>query len=422
MCTLGASLAIAQGVHQDSDPSHDPIHHVHGSHPECPLPNSAQDVLRCAQEEHPEVKRAKLAQNQSEALLDAASQVPNPELESQSVFGNVLGDQQAQSQISLTQPISLGGKRGAKKAEARAVGVQSNADLKKVQAEVIIETVVKLHRLRQIEKEKGILDETVSSYAKLVSQYRSRSHLSPEQEVSLSVFEMAHADSKIRRSLLSNEDRALEHYFHISTGHGLAELSKALPSAPKNWPTLGEKSDRSSPSPTLQRLIADHEFASAELETARAHSWPDLRIGPMVQLQSAGPMRSQLYGFQINLELPFFNQNGGGRNYASKGVSRAEGSISLLKAEEAHERQEQVRVYQAALEALQSSVTSQELERKHSRIEALSVRGLISSSLAIEAHRQREELEKNRNERELKALEALWTVYKLDGRIFEESL
>lgn len=428
-CGLTLALAVsfclqanAQEGHDDQDPSHDPIHHVHGSHPECPLPKSPMDVLRCAQEEHPDVKRAKLAAEQSKSLIEAASQIPNPEIESQSVFGRVAGDQQMQSQISLTQPFSFGNRRSAKKDEARAAEGQAFADLKKVQAEVIVETVLKLHRLRQLEREKSILDETVSSYAKLVSQYRSRPRLTPEQEVSLAVFEMALADSKIRRSVIADEEREIEHYFHVATGHGLAELSKVLPEPPKVWPNLDQVAEKRNPSPSLFRLMAEQEFAAAELESARAASWPEMRLGPMVQLQQDGPVRSQLFGVQLNLELPFFSLNGGGREYASKGLWKVEKTIELLKVEEAHERQEQVRIYRSAIEALKSSGSIAEIERKHHRVEALMIRGLISSSLSIEAHRQRADLEKSRNERELKAIEALWTIYKFDGRIFAEAL
>lgn len=414
--------AKAQEGHHDQDPSHDPIHHVHGSHPECPLPKTPMDTLRCAQEEHPDVKRAKLAAEQSKALIEAASQIPNPEIETQSVFGRVLGDQQMQSQISLTQPISLGGKRSARKDEAKAQESQAQADLKKVQADVTIETVTKLHRLRQLEREKAILDETVSSYAKLLSQYRSRPRLTPEQEVSQVVFEMALADSKIKRSLVADEEREIEHFFHVATGHGLSELAKALPMAPAKWPNVEEASEKRNPSPGVSRLMADQDFAAAELESARAASWPELRIGPMVQLQADGPVRGQLYGVQLNLELPFFNVNGGGRAYASKGLWKAEKSTELLKVEESHERQERVRVYRSAIDALKGSGSVAEIERKHHRVEALTMRGLVSSSLAIEAHRQRADLEKSRNERELKAIEALWTIYKFDGRIFGEVL
>jgi cobalt-zinc-cadmium efflux system outer membrane protein len=416
------AVAFAEETHHDENPSHDPIHHVHGSHPECPLPKGPMDILRCAQEEHPDVKRAKLASDASQTLTEVAGQLPNPELEVQSVFGRTLGDNQMQTQISLKQPIGLGGKRSARIHEAEAEQKQTQADLRQVQAEVILKTVRNLHRLRQLETEKETLDEAISAYAKLVSQYRGRPRLTPEQEVSLSVYEMAQADNRIKRAALLEEEREIGHFFHISTGHGLDELKPALPQAPTPWPEPEARKASTPASPALFRLTADQELALSQQELARADSWPNFQIGPMVQLQDEGPIRGQLYGVHLVMDLPFLSLNGGGRAHAAKALSKAEKSIDLLNAEETHERAEQVRIYQNATTALKEAGSLSSIERKHARVEALSFRGLISSSLVIEAHRQRAELQKNRNERELRAIEALWTVYKLDGRIFEEKL
>lgn len=380
------------------------------------------DILRCAQEEHPDVKRAKYASERNQTLPDVAGQIPNPELEVQSVFGSVLGDHQAQMQASLKQPIGIGGTRSARVREAEAQQKQASADVKQVQAEIIVQTSRNLHRLRQLEIEKATLDEAIGAYAKLVSQYRGRPRLTPEQEASLAVFEMAQADNRLRRAALLEEEREIEHFFHVATGHGLAEIAHALPEVPRKWPEIERKPKSLAPSPALFRLMADEELALSEQDMARATSWPGLAIGPMVQFQADGGVRSQLYGIHLVMDFPIFNFNGAGREHAAQGVSKAQKTITLLNAEEAHERAEQVRIYQGALSALKEAGSSRDVERKHSRIESLSVRGLISSSLVIEAHRQRAELEKNRNERELKAIEALWTVYKLDGRIFEESL
>lgn len=414
--------AFAEEVHHDQDPSHDPIHHVHGSHPECPLPKSPMDILRCAQEEHPDVKRAKLATEASGTLTEVAGQIANPELEVQSVFGRTLGDNQMQTQISLKQPIGLGGHRSARIREAEAGQKQAQADLKQVQAEVIVLTVRHLQRLRQLELEKATLEEAILAYAKLVSQFRGRPRLTPEQEVSLSVYEMAQADNRIRRAALLEEEREIEHFFHLSTGHGLEELKPALPDAPKKWPDIETRAKSLPPSPMLFRLAADQELALSQQDKARAESWPNFMVGPMVQLQNDGPIRSQLYGVHLVMDLPVFNLNGGARAHAARAVAKAEKSIVLRSAEESHERAEQVRIYQSAVRALKESGSVKDMERKHARVETLSVRGLIPSSLVIEAHRQRAELEKNRNERELRAIEALWTVFKLDGRIFEERL
>ncbi len=79
-------------------------------------------------------------------------------------------------------------------------------------------------------------------------------------------------------------------------------------------------------------------------------------------------------------------------------------------------------MYRNALEVLKDSPTIVQIEHEHSKNEGLGKRGLISGSLLVESYRQRNDLIRGRNGRELKALQALWLVYKFDGRIFEEPI
>lgn len=417
-----AAFAEEPSSHNDEDPSHDPIHHVHGSHPECPLPKSALDLVRCAQENHPDVLRAKLTAEPAHKLPDVGGQLSNPEAEVQSVFGQNLGDQQMQTQISLVQPLELGGRRSARIKEGEAKRDQAVADVREVQSGVIIQTVLNLHRLRQLVREKASIDEAIRAFGRLASQHRSRPRLPPEQEVSLAVFEMAEADYRIRKSVLVQEEREIGHFFHIATGHALDEIVTLLPMAPSVWPEVTEQAQSLGPSPSLAKLVTNQGFAVAELERARAESWPDLRVGPMIQLQADGGLRSQLYGFQLNMPLPFLSLNGAAREYATVGVASSERTIELQKRFESHERAEQVRVYRGAVQALKEAGSIQSIEKRHQKIEGLSLRGLVSSSLVIEAHRQLIELEKNIHERELKSLSSLWQIYRFDGRVFKESL
>ena len=62
------------------------------------------------------------------------------------------------------------------------------------------------------------------------------------------------------------------------------------------------------------------------------------------------------------------------------------------------------------------------MEKKHKNMESLFERGLIQSSLIIEAHRQMADFTESVNEQELRAVEALWSIYALEGRIPQEGL
>ncbi len=394
--------------------------HIHGSHIECPLPKVSNDVVQCAKEEHPLVKRAKLKAQASETLTGVARQIPNPNLDVRSGFGNSSSNR-SETEVSLVQSFELGGKRSARIHLAEAEQNQTVANLKAVQADIIIETIVKLHRIRQLEREREILESTVNALTLIISQQRSRPALSPEGKASLSVYKMALADAKVKQSELFEEERAIEHYFHVSTGHSLEELKKVLPEAPKVFPQIGE-APKEVNSPDVLRVIAEKKSALAELDAAQAKSWPTLSIGPSAIFEESDLGSESLFGFKLMMNLPVFQANGAGRAHALRGVERSDHLIEIVRAEEAHERAEQLRVYKSAVEVLKEAPTISEIKKSHQENESLAKRGLISASLLIESHRQRMDLIKGLFGRELKAIEALWEIRKFDGDIFEETL
>jgi len=56
----------------------------------------------------------------------------------------------------------------------------------------------------------------------------------------------------------------------------------------------------------------------------------------------------------------------------------------------------------------------------HGRVHALMNRGLVSTSLIVEAHRQEYSFLKTYHETQIKALGLLWGIYGIDGSIFRE--
>ena len=129
------------------------ISHEHGSHFECPLPKHPQDVVDCAKENHPNILRKKNEVDHTRLSEDVARQLPNPELDAEVTKGP---DDLSNSSVGILQPVEWGGKRSSRINVAKARISFVDAELKEIQAEVIRETVINLHRLRQIEQEKNI--------------------------------------------------------------------------------------------------------------------------------------------------------------------------------------------------------------------------------------------------------------------------
>lgn len=402
--------------------THEIGEHEHGTHPECPLPKTAQDVVVCARENHPDVRRGRLRVERAKAQPDAVSQIPNPSLQVQSVYGNYNNAPQMQTQVSLTQPLGLGGERSARRQEAEARAGVADGELNISQADITFQTVNHLHRLRQLNREKTIVEETLDTYRKLLRQYRSRPALTPEQEVSVGTLEMAEADYVLRQTALLDEERRISHFFHVATGHSLAELSKVLPALPKPWPSLQATESKEHVSPEVHRLLKEKDISIAELSIARANSWPDIRLGPMMMLDQEGDRKRTFIGFELDLPLPFFNLNGAGRAAASVGVATSERAISIQRKDEAHERNEQLHAYESATRSLDITPSVEKVNQRHRSMEKQFLRGVVPSSLILEAHRQLFELEKSRHERELTAIKALWTIYRIDGKILEAAL
>lgn len=392
--------------------------HIHGSHPECELPKTAMDVINCATQSNPQAKRAILATEQARILPDAAGQLPNPELDVDITNGK---DDAKSTEIGLLQEIQWGGKRSSKIDSARAQASLVEAEQNDVQADVIRETVKNLYRLRQLEHEKSILTDTIQTLQKIISQQASRPTLPPEQQVTLSVYRMALADAKMKFAESLDEERELEHFFHVSTGHSLSELKAVLPKPNDHWPQLNKAASQLK-SPAMKKALAEKDFALAELSSARAETWPALKLGAVMKKEEVDNASETLYGFRLVIDLPVLSFNGGGRAHARQGVDRFEKVADLTAMEDNHERIEQMKVYESAVQSLKEAPTVQSIEKDFSRNQGLAHRGLISGSLLIEFHRQRTELIRSRNSRELKAIEALWHIRKIDGTIFSETL
>lgn len=414
----GSERDVVEFGHSDFSEAHG---HLHGSHSECPIPKSVFDVVRCARAQSPRAKRSALSVKESLGLSDVARQIPNPDIDLQSGWGNLNGVARSNVQLGIRQPIEWGGRRAARLKAAEAEQNQLSTEQSATDIDITIETILKLHRVRQIELEKQAMRGTSNALTKLIRQYQARKALSPDLKGALAVYKLALADANIRLSEIFEEERELEHYFHVATGNSLAELSSILPPAPTTWPNLQDQMPNALSSPGLKLAQANFGLADARLSSAFADSWPKLNIGPQITFDRDGSNTGTLFGVSMAMEIPVFHLNGAGRSLARGGLVRAEAIMELVKSEELHERSEQLRIYRNALETIKNSPTVAQIEKEHLSNEQLAEKGFISGSLLVESYRQRNDLIKGRNGRELKAIAALWQVYKFDGRVMVEA-
>lgn len=387
----------------------------------CTTPTTYIDLINCAESLSPEVQNAQLEVDRSKALIEAAGQWRNPELSTETFQGKVGGENQEETDISLGVPIELGGKISARKDVARGGLSFAEAKLYETRAKVRSQVLLKLHRLRQVIHEQQIADEAIRTFTKLIGQYAKRPGLSPEQQISYSVYQLSKSDYELKRSSTVEEIVGLDAFFKLNLGMSTEQMKAALPSSPKTWPKIGT-SENPRPSPKQQLLQAELDTAKAELSLAQSEAWPTVTVGPSMKMQKEAGQSNNMIGVNVSLPLPLFNVNGGARAAAAAGVKLNENRREIGLREQALRREELRNVYEQSVQSMSGSLSHDEIEKRHRDAESLFTKGVVPSALVIEAHRTSFELEKTRHERELRALEALLDLYTIDGNILEVNL
>jgi cobalt-zinc-cadmium efflux system outer membrane protein len=184
----------------------------------CDKVSNYKDVIECAEARSPEVAKAEGSLKEKAARVDAAAQFANPSISLSSVSGTIDSDRKVETDVALSFPIELGGKRAARKKVASVEESRAQWSLYRTKAEVRKEVTIKLLRIKQIERELGLVEESVSAFAKLVKQYEGRPARSPEQDVSLTVFKIAKSEYDLKKTEYDEELLTLESYFLVTAG------------------------------------------------------------------------------------------------------------------------------------------------------------------------------------------------------------
>jgi len=388
----------------------------------CSTIASARDLLRCALERHPIIQQAMIGNQRASNAEGKASAFSNPEISTKTTYGKSLGDHLWTFEGSVDQKLEIGGKRSSRMEMARAEAERGTASLQEAREKAFLEIVHTLNRHRQIHEELEIIDEAISAFQRVQSLYKNRGRLSAEQEVSSEIFSLALGQHRLRRSKLISEKEGIKKRLTFILGQDLPVDEAYLPAFRKEWPELPDSSNDSFESSTIKLAKSDLKSAEAEWNAARAESWPDLTVGPVFQWDREGASDVYRYGFNLSLPLPLWNLNRSGRAYAEQGKNLAVADLEITRKMERTERAQLLEEYRSVTSIIGSLVNLKDLEKKHSRVERLFEQGLVSTSLYIEAHRQIQEYLATRNEEEHEATDALWKIYAIDGRMFEEAL
>ena len=388
----------------------------------CGSIKSAQDILDCALRNHPEIKTSESSLKRDEMLKSIAKQLPNPELDSSILSGQPGTPQGIYVDVSLSQTIELGGKRKNRIKQALATEQFTKAQVLESKELTALNTVLALHRLRQIRTERAAINETSTTYQHILKNYKSRPKLAPEQEVSSSVFDLVLDETKLKKTSLMQEQTGLVQFLTLATGLSEKQILSHLPGSKGNWPKFSLSEIDQALNSELAKADADKAISEANLKLAKSNVWPDFKLGPSFQTQTGITGKDSAAGMNIGLTLPILSRNKGGIEYAKRDHAKNVLSYQLANQKKQSERVKQIQRYQQAIKSLHQIKSSTSIKDSHEDLEKYFSEGLISASLVIETHRQIMDLTESRNLQELNAIDALWRLYILDGKFISTKL
>jgi len=377
--------------------------------------NDYQTLLTCAEKKSSDIKLSEQRIKSSSKLEDAAGQWDNPEIDLESVSK---GSEITEKSATLYLNIPIGGKRSARKNEARAEHQKSLIENQFAIQSTRLTLSLSLYRLAHLQKEIRIEQESVDTFSKIIRQYQGRKALSPEQDVSLSVFKMALSDHQFNLVKLKSESEKILKELEASTDLDKQTILKYLPKPKTQWLKVSDQSEVAE-APQIKAAQAEVEISRSQNDKAKADAWPDLKVGPTVIENKVGNETEKLTGLSLSMPLPVFSLNGGQKDYTKQRIIESEMSLDLTKRKMKAMRSQLTEKYNNTVGALKSAIDLKTISEKHERIENQFFKGVVPSSLIIEAHRQLYDLESRRNEAEMEALDALGQILIIDNKFNE---
>lgn len=382
---------------------------------------SYRAAIDCIALSAPDIRQSQLQVNAASAQAEQAWLYANPEIQSNNYRTSENGSsKQFSTDTQVYFPIQLGGKRSARGQLAEAAQGSAAAMSQTTKERVLIESAQSFHRLRQLSVEIELIEEAIHRFEKIISAFRKRTQLNPEQQVSLTVFKYALEEEKQKKAQALADQHAITSSLSLLVGQKLQITKNMLPQSPEKWPEISDKNIENFSEMKLSksRLIE----ADANLNLAKANAWPDVKIGPAYERIPDPQGSTDRLGIALAMEIPVFDRNQGAKKVAD--VNRRIAAIEAEKKARLYTEgfSSILEQYKLITSALATAPSQAELEKGHKSFEAQFSRGLVPYTLIIEAHRQLHETVQTKHQQELRALDHLWRIYQMTGKLSPEVL
>ncbi|EQC46129.1 TolC family protein [Bacteriovorax sp. Seq25_V] len=369
--------------------------------------NSPREIYQLIKSNHPNIKANQTSLANANIDIEIASTISNPRLE---VEREINGEKT--TEVSIMQKFELGGKR-----QNRISLAKKNNELQKniidfENQEILIETILDIHELHRLNEILPLYTESLEAFKKILDSLAKSKTLSPEKIVERDTLELVISDYKFKISKLSSEKKEKEGLIRFKAQTNCKLTSSAFNLDLRSWKELSPTKDLSN-YPKLKLINSKLETSIYSYELERSQSYPDIEIGPKVILDN----REKIYGVNISFDIPVFNQNTARKERMLKNLNLTRAIKKSSEEETAIRYQSWITKYQDLLETLEKIGSQRSFEEKHKRMEKLFKRGIISTNLVIETHRQLIEFSETRHDLEHGLIEAYLKINEFHGTL-----
>ena len=382
---------------------------------------NANELLSAIKVNHPSLIKKAREVEMAKLNIDAANKLINPEVEIEGISNLDEGSHYTTS-VKLMQTIELGGKRSARvKAAKEEVGALKS--LTAYESEMLIIKIVKnLYELKHLNEVIPLYVESLDAFKRIHRKLSKRSSLSPEQQVERETLELVISDYRLKLANLKVDRTYLKNHLGFFSGRDCEITNSALPKKLNLNLKLAKIDSVEGLSFSKLRYAKKlTDLQVARLEQERGQAYTNLRVGPTFEMDKEDETVKKA-GVAISFDLPLFNRNGAAKARARVALESARFTFNKAKKEANLDLYSWKAQYNKYVSSLKVMANNTSLDMKHKKVESLFKRGIISTAMVIESHRQLIEYSMTRNEFEVGAVEALWNIYNFSGELMKKEI
>ena len=292
-----------------------------------------KDLLAQAQVHAPRLAEAVAGVRQAEGLARQAGARPNPTVdltvENFSGGGVYRGANNAETTFQLSQPLEVGGKRGARVAAGRAGLDAARARLAQAQADFAFALADAYAQAEAAERRVALAEEAVTLSDE--ARRASRALVDAGKEAELRALQAQAALTAARASVEAARAERAGAFARMTALAGsttpFTALSDSLLTSPKVSARSGDIDALSTPA--VLAAEADREAAARRVRIERVRAVPDVTVSAGVRRFSGDDSTALVAG--VSLPIPVFDQNRGAIAAAQAELQAAEARLNAAR-------------------------------------------------------------------------------------------